>query len=286
MGASPLDGPGQTLPALYGLPKSDFNDITDGSNRNKYRPGCCDATGGYDLVTGLGTPIADRLVNDLAMTSYYSAPSSSTDKFVLRQAGTNLDIFNNGALVAFQPVNFASTITIAGGLNASNSLTIDYSGGIFSTKVNYIGSSSGGDTMTVDDSSTTSHPASGPNAYVITDNAVYYRFAAINYSNLKSLTLLASASDNRIDVMDTAAKTAVTVKGGGGDDSFFVGDADGFYGINAPVAVIGNGGQDTMWVYDITAPNSSSSSETPTPSRPRPWAAIMRGRLPTAALGT
>jgi hypothetical protein len=55
-----LDGPSQTLPGLYKLPASDFNDPIHGSNVNY------SAAPGYDLVTGLGTPIANNLVTDLA----------------------------------------------------------------------------------------------------------------------------------------------------------------------------------------------------------------------------
>jgi hypothetical protein len=58
-GGSPLDGPTQTLPALYALPSSDFRDITTGSNGFPAGPG-------YDEATGIGTPIANLLVPDLA----------------------------------------------------------------------------------------------------------------------------------------------------------------------------------------------------------------------------
>ena len=54
-----LDGPSQTLPALYDLPGADFNDITSGNNGFPALPG-------YDLATGLGTPKANLLVPDLA----------------------------------------------------------------------------------------------------------------------------------------------------------------------------------------------------------------------------
>jgi hypothetical protein len=57
-GATTLDGATQTLPKLYGLPSSDFHDITLGNNGYAAGPG-------YDLVTGLGTPRADLLVPDL-----------------------------------------------------------------------------------------------------------------------------------------------------------------------------------------------------------------------------
>ena len=61
VGMGTLDGATQTLPRLYNLPSSDFNDITTGSNGNPAGPG-------YDLATGLGTPIANLLVPDLAGT--------------------------------------------------------------------------------------------------------------------------------------------------------------------------------------------------------------------------
>ena len=62
-GKSSLDGPSQTLPMLYQLPGSDFHDITSGSN------GAYSAGPGYDLVTGLGTPLANLIVPALAGTT-------------------------------------------------------------------------------------------------------------------------------------------------------------------------------------------------------------------------
>ena len=60
-----LDGPTQTLPALYGLPAADFHDITSGNNDYPAGPG-------YDMCTGLGSPVANKLVPDLAS---FSSPS-------------------------------------------------------------------------------------------------------------------------------------------------------------------------------------------------------------------
>ena len=55
-GGTTLDGPGQTIPALYAIPSSDFNDVTSGGN------GVFAAGPGYDEATGLGTPRANWLV--------------------------------------------------------------------------------------------------------------------------------------------------------------------------------------------------------------------------------
>jgi hypothetical protein len=50
--------PTESQQALYTLPQSDYNMITSGTNGY-------DANAGYNLVTGLGTPIANNLVRDL-----------------------------------------------------------------------------------------------------------------------------------------------------------------------------------------------------------------------------
>jgi subtilase family serine protease len=47
-----------TIPDLYALPATDFHDITSGNNGNAAAPG-------YDLVTGLGSPVANQLAADL-----------------------------------------------------------------------------------------------------------------------------------------------------------------------------------------------------------------------------
>jgi uncharacterized repeat protein (TIGR01451 family) len=69
----------QTLSRLYEIPSSDFHDVTSGNNG-------LSAGAGYDMVTGLGTPIANSLVPDLA---YSSAP----DLYVLE---TNSGNFRQG----------------------------------------------------------------------------------------------------------------------------------------------------------------------------------------------
>ena len=64
-GQGSLDGPTQTLPALYQLYQTpatyaaDFHDITSGNNG--YAAGT-----GYDLVTGIGSPIGNNIVAQLA----------------------------------------------------------------------------------------------------------------------------------------------------------------------------------------------------------------------------
>ena len=59
-GNATLNGRNQTLPAIYSISAGDFHDITTGSNGG-YKAGL-----GYDEVTGLGSPKANLVVNDLA----------------------------------------------------------------------------------------------------------------------------------------------------------------------------------------------------------------------------
>jgi hypothetical protein len=72
-----LDGANQTLPTLYSLASdttsyaNNFNDITTGSNSY------CPAGAGYDVVTGLGTPVANHLVGGLVQGSNLSQATSS-----------------------------------------------------------------------------------------------------------------------------------------------------------------------------------------------------------------
>ena len=68
-GGTPLTGYTQTLPALYSLPSADFHDIVNGNNGDPAGPG-------YDLATGLGTPVANLLVPALAG---YELPSQIDD---------------------------------------------------------------------------------------------------------------------------------------------------------------------------------------------------------------
>ena len=69
-GLTTLDGATQTLPSLYALPAGDFHDITSGTSTGNpnYSVDYTPTSGSsYNLVTGLGTPVANLLVPDLAL---------------------------------------------------------------------------------------------------------------------------------------------------------------------------------------------------------------------------
>ncbi len=114
-GESSLDGATQTLPTLYNLPQSDFHDITTGSN------GTYNATAGYDLVTGRGTPIANLLVPALAGYGVVQPPGVS--------APTSASVMQNGSLTFSSAGNDAITMSDSQAGNNSDSLTLSVSSG-------------------------------------------------------------------------------------------------------------------------------------------------------------
>jgi hypothetical protein len=122
-GQPALSGYTDTLPRLYALPASAFHDITSGNNTDTdYSPAAGYSAGvGYDLASGIGTPVANNLVPDLAGTPtitgrvfvdkngngvYDTADSPLAGKTVF------LDLNNNG----IQDSNEPSTTTNASGL--------------------------------------------------------------------------------------------------------------------------------------------------------------------------
>ena len=134
-GGTPLTGYNQTLPALYSLKYTDFNDVITGNNGFA-------ATPGYDLVTGLGTPKANLLVPDLAaydlateMAVTFEPPSSvvagadfgivvsSEDSFGNVDSGfsgtATLSLSSNPGGVSFSPV----TVAFANGQAVFDGLT-------------------------------------------------------------------------------------------------------------------------------------------------------------------
>ena len=76
---------------LYDLPLSDFHDITSGNNGFS-------AGTGYDLVTGIGTPLANLVIPALAGTSInYTVPTSGSPHKLVRASKTQKSIFTTMA---------------------------------------------------------------------------------------------------------------------------------------------------------------------------------------------
>ena len=102
------NGPTETQQAIYGLPVSDFNQITTGASD------AFSAGAGYNLVTGLGTPEANLLVPDLI--AYSGSPFAGSQRSVT----ITLDSIGqaNAALDGANPVNVVSPINVVGIFNA------------------------------------------------------------------------------------------------------------------------------------------------------------------------
>jgi subtilase family serine protease len=116
-GESTLNGYTQTLPMLYSLPSTDFHDVTTGSN------GTYSAGPGYDLVTGLGTPVANLLVPALAGYGT-TAPSVSAPATASTTESTGI-VFSSSE-------GNAITLTDPFSAGAADSLTLSVSHGTLS----------------------------------------------------------------------------------------------------------------------------------------------------------
>jgi hypothetical protein len=121
-----LDGPTQTLPALYQLPNNDYHDITTGNNGYPAGPG-------YDLVTGRGTPIASRVVGDL----WGQPPPRANDDNYNVNANTTLTVNNpaNG-LLANDTDPLGEPLTVTQYTNPAHGTATVYTDGTFTYRPN------------------------------------------------------------------------------------------------------------------------------------------------------
>jgi fibronectin-binding autotransporter adhesin len=118
-GLSTLDGPSGTLPKLYSLPSSDFNDVTTGSNGYAAGPG-------YDLVTGRGTPKVNLVVNSLAATWVVTDPNGNTGSGSPSDVTLPYAVANaqDGDSITFANNLSGDTITLNGSLTINHNFTI------------------------------------------------------------------------------------------------------------------------------------------------------------------
>jgi subtilase family serine protease len=135
-GKGALDGGTQTLPALYQLPQSDFHDVTSGNN------GGYSAGAGYDLVTGRGSPMADRIVAGLVSVGGAAAnppwvvtPASATPSAITGTT-TNLSVRGDDAsgvssliytwYILSEPAAATAPTINVNGTNAAQNATITF----------------------------------------------------------------------------------------------------------------------------------------------------------------
>ncbi len=126
VGHAPLST-AQALAGLYKLPSWDFHDETTGYNGYSAGPG-------YDLVTGLGSPIANQLIIDLDNTvapvsgplTYEAPEGQGANNIALIQNGTTIEVLNNSDIVASAPRAQITSINIIGAQNDLNTLTLNF----------------------------------------------------------------------------------------------------------------------------------------------------------------
>ena len=112
--------PTDTQQALYMLPQSDYNMITSGNNGYS-------ASAGYNLVTGLGTPVANLLVPDLIAYQGPGTSSSGSPVAPLQDAGlVNTGTGDGGPMDVF---------SVFDALTVSSSGLGDAQGQVFSTEL-------------------------------------------------------------------------------------------------------------------------------------------------------
>lgn len=115
-GFTTLDGATQTLPLLYSAPASDIHDITTGNNGFAAGPG-------YDMVTGLGTPIANLLLPALAGSTNTTLTTSANPVAAGQSFTLAATVIGGGAVAA--PTG---TVTFMDGSSALGSETLNAAG--------------------------------------------------------------------------------------------------------------------------------------------------------------
>ena len=168
-GLGTLNGRSQTLPMLYSMPSDAFHDITTGISGGA---GGNPATPGYDLATGLGTPIADRMAANFVSTGniVVNGTASNDSIYVQREGNYLAEWINSATPGVGTPSQLdlllgASSLTIHG-LGGSDAVTLDQSNGnvlVASNHLDDVGGSAaltmigttGSDTVSIDSSSST-----------------------------------------------------------------------------------------------------------------------------------
>ncbi len=207
-GLQKLDGATQTLPMLYSLPSSDFHDVTTGNNGYAAGPG-------YDLVTGLGTPIVNLLAPALAgsssLTSTTTAVASSKQSSTYGQSVTFTATVTPSSgsgetgTVQFQidGTNVGSAVNISGGAATYTTSTLGFGShsivAIYSGDSGFAGSTSASFTQNV-----------AKDALAITANADSKTYGQIKTYGAGSTAFTSSGLQNN----DTIGSVTITASGG------------------------------------------------------------------------
>jgi subtilase family serine protease len=281
-GLGTLDGATQTLPALYQLPAADFHAISAVNHPNNLASGDPRSTtlnAGYNLFTGLGSPVANLLVPDLAGVHLaVGAP------FLTATAGTAFSgvvatfSVSDTAAVASQ---FKATITWGDGTTSSG--TVAAAGGGFSVSVSHTYSQGGrfplsvkvtdtpaGTTLTAPGVAHVARLLPPPGGLAFAANALTH--SAEYYGNLVTAAYINYLG--RAPAPSEVAGWVGVMQSGLSDEQLEAGF------IGAPEFIAGNGGPGGGWV---TALYEKLLGRAPASSEVSGWVTALNGGMtPTA----
>jgi hypothetical protein len=278
--------PTQTQNLLYGLSGAAFHDITSGSitaNGHTYTAGV-----GYDEVTGLGTPAANRLVDGLSGTldlvGDQSIPNQNDSFVISTTASGGLQVTINGKAESFAAGMFRTVnLNTGGGTNTvqvkalpstvtlnldsigghTDSVTIGGSGASLANVAGTVNVSnaSGKTSLTVDGSGD-----GVGRAYLVGSSSVSATSmpGVVKYSgDVNSLNIDGGAGANAFDVFSTSASAPLGLYGGSGTNTANLYSASSAVYVTGPgtnYVNIGAGGSLAGITAPVTVSNSSNAN--------------------------
>jgi hypothetical protein len=271
-GRGPLNDEDATLPMIYGLPSSDFNDITQGGN------GLYNAGPGFDFVTGRGTPHANLVVQDLIAPEHTQVVNHMlvvngdagglpndislgvSGRIVTVMVNRQVERFDAGTIDGIT-INALGTNNVIDLLSAPGqvAVTINLSGGNDTVNVGdannqlaglgnlTVVGQGAGNTLNLNDQGDTR-----ARVWTLTANAVSVAgLDNVNYQGLAGVTINGGSAGDTFAVQGTSAGTAYTLNTGAGNDAVTLGDSrqtlEEFVG---KMTVNGQGGTNTLTIND------------------------------------
>lgn len=285
-GLASLDGASQTLPMLYHLNQttpSAFHDITTGNNGFA-------ATAGYDLVTGLGSPVVNVLVPGLAGTAttansrlaFTNSPGTAT-------AGQSLGTVTvaiqnqNGQTVTTD--NSTVTISIAngpGGFTGSSTVSVKAVNGI-ATFTNLVLNTAGSYQITASDGS---YVAATTSSFVVNpsqaNKLVFVQPPATGTAN-QNLSVITVAVEDQFGNVVTNNSSTVTMTLASGPAGFVSGSITSMAAVNGIATfnklILGTAGGYTLKATDGSLASATSASFTVNAATPVGGSLVLTNRL-------
>jgi hypothetical protein len=270
------------MPLLYQAPSTDFHDITTGHSggTSKYAAGV-----GYDLATGLGTPIANALVSTLVGGS--TAPSTAATHFSITPSSGNESDGNSFTITVTALTSTGATATTyTGTVGFSSSDAGDSLPGNFQFTTGDDGTATftitlntpGTDTVTVTDTSSSS--INGSATYSV--SAPFFTVTGIPSSvqagNAETFTVEAFNADG---TADTNYSGTVQFSSSDAHAQFSANDTTIASGMGSFTVTFETAGTQSVTATDTV--NDMTGSETLISVTPGPLSQLIFSQQPTSA---